>query len=150
MDSEHASDFEQEVYGILKAFQSNHSGVKNASVGVEANGGFVKYPPTPRFDGYDARERDWYKKALNRPNEVVISGIYKTSSDEDVILCVKSIYDDRGDLKGVVTVDFDLRNLSVVIDHTQIGSSGYTLVHVPFHMLFVSQMLFVLLFSVDF
>ncbi|SDZ05125.1 sensor histidine kinase [Tindallia californiensis] len=119
--------YEQEVYQILKTFQESHDSVKNASLGVEANGGFVMHPPRPRFNKYDARERQWYQKALESPGEVVISEIYTTSSGEKVVLCVMTVFDEKDQLRGVITVDFDLEALSNMLTDTTIGSSGYAM-----------------------
>ncbi|MCK8058200.1 MULTISPECIES: sensor histidine kinase [unclassified Fusibacter] len=120
--------YEIEVYQTLKAFQESHPSVKNASLGVEENGGFVKSPPSPRFDGYDARLRDWYKKALEQPGEVVLSNIYTTSSNEKVVLSVMSVEDDRGSMIGVVTIDFDLKDLSEAVKSAVIGRNGYIII----------------------
>lgn len=119
------SPYEQEVYAVLKTFQSAQPTIKNASLGVEENGGFVMHPPKPRFLGYDAREREWYKKAILNPNQVVVSGIYTTSSKEKVVLCVTTVFDDNKKLRGVITVDFDLSILSETIENSKIGQNGY-------------------------
>lgn len=122
------SDFELEVYNVLKTFQDNHSSVKNASVGVESNGGFIKSPPSPRFNGYDARERAWYQAALENPGQVVIPGIYQTSSNEQVILSVTTIQNQDEQVVGVVSVDFDLKDLSDILKNVTIRQSGYVIV----------------------
>ena len=119
---------EQQVYNILKTFQENHLSVKNASVGVEINGGFIKSPPSPRFNGYDARERSWYKIAMENKDEVVIPGIYLTSSNEQVVLCVTTIRDKNDQIIGVVTVDFDLNDLSEILMNMRIRETGYVVV----------------------
>lgn len=125
MNPENGSLYEQDIYHILKTFQVAHPSIKNASLGVEANGGFVMYPPKPRFVGYDARKREWYQKAVSSPNQVVISGIYTTSSDENVVLCVSTVMDSDANLKGVITVDFDLSALSETMQSIKIGENGY-------------------------
>lgn len=119
--------YEQAVYGVLKTFQQSHDSVKNASLGVESNGGFVMHPPRPRFNEYDARERQWYQKAMERPGEVILSEIYTTSSGEKVVLCVMAVLDELGQLRGVITIDFDLKELSLILGQTTIGQSGYVL-----------------------
>lgn len=122
-----ADPYEAELYQLLGIIKQSHAAIKNASIGVEANGGFVKYPAQPRFDGYDARERSWYKTAMARPGEVVVSGIYTTSTQEKVILSVRTIEDMGGRIVGVVTVDFDLKALSDTVSEIVIGKSGYVL-----------------------
>lgn len=122
-----ADPYEAELYQLLGVIKQAHGAIKNASIGVEANGGFVKYPAQPRFDGYDARERSWYKSAMAKPGEVVVSGIYTTSTEEKVILSVRTIEDTTGRIVGVVTVDFDLKALSDTVSEIVIGRGGYVL-----------------------
>lgn len=125
MDPAKGDPYEQAVFQVLKTFQSAHPSMKNASLGVQSNGGFVKYPPSKRFDGYDARERDWYKKAMAQPGQVVISEIYTTSSNEKVVLCVTTVHNEQDEIVGVITVDFDLKNLSDTISKVKIGDAGF-------------------------
>lgn len=125
MIPEKGTQYEQEVYAILKTFQIAQPTIKNASLGVEDNGGFVMHPPKPRFIGYDARAREWYKKAIQNPKQVVVSGIYTTSSNEKVVLCVTTVFDDKNELRGVITVDFDLSVLSETIESTRLGKNGF-------------------------
>ena len=127
MRPEKGSDYEQRIFDVLKSIQESNNKIKNVSIGVEENGGFVKYPPTDRFDGYDARERDWYKMALENFGQVGVSGIYRTSSNEDVILSVMTIESQAGDLVGAVTIDFDLSELSQAISKIKLGLNGYVI-----------------------
>lgn len=119
------STYEQQVYQMLESFKNTHSSVKNASLGVDVNGGFVKSPPSKRFNGYDARTRDWYIAAVNHPNQVVLSNLYKTSSNEFVLYSVKAILDEHSSIKGVISLDFDLKDFSDMISEVRIGKSGY-------------------------
>lgn len=96
------SPYEQDIFQILQSFKNSHPSVKNASLGVEINGGFVKSPPSKRYNGYDARTRDWYKTAVSTPNQVVLSNVYTTSSNELVIYSVKAVLDKHGVIKGVI------------------------------------------------
>ncbi len=122
----YASDpFEAEIYDLLGTFKSAHASIKNASIGVQENGGFIKYPASPRFDGYDARERSWYLSAVENPKKVVVSGIYTTSTNEKVILSVRTIHNRDDEMVGVVTVDFDLNALSETVNQITIGKEGY-------------------------
>ncbi len=125
MDPTQGDPYEQAVFQVLKTFQSAHPSLKNAGLGVQSNGGFIKYPPSKRFDGYDARERDWYKKAMEQPGEVVISEIYTTSSNEKVVLCVTTVQNAKNEIVGVITVDFDLKDLSDTISKVKIGDAGF-------------------------
>lgn len=119
------SAYERQVYQMLQSFKNTHASVKNASLGVELNGGFVKSPPSKRFNGYDARTRDWYMKALAQPDKVVLSNLYKTSSGEFVIYSVKAVLDRQNAVKGVISLDFDLTDFSDMISEVRIGQKGY-------------------------
>ncbi len=121
------SPFEQQVYQTLQNFKNTHSAIQNVSLGVASNGGFVKSPPSKRFNGYDARTRDWYIAAAKSPEKVILSSLYKTSSEEYVIFSVKGILDEHNRLKGVISLDFDLSDFSDMISKVRIGEEGYAI-----------------------
>lgn len=125
MVPELGSPYEQEVYGVLDSFQRAHISVLNASLGAEVNGGFIKSPPAPRFDGYDARAREWYQSAVANKGKVFLSDLYTTSSNEFVVYSVMAVEDEQGALKGVISLDIDLTDLSDMIGEIVLGELGY-------------------------
>ena len=120
--------FEAEVYKSFEAFVKANPSVKNIYIGVAETGGFLQYPASDRENGYDARERSWYKKALENPEKVSFSDVYVTSSGELVIYAVVPVKDNTNKLKGVIGIDIDLTDLTQLVDSIQIGKKGYMMI----------------------
>lgn len=120
-----ADPFEAEIYRTFESFVGSHSTVLTTSLGAEENGGFVQYPESDRDEGYDARERSWYKLANSNPEKVHFSDVYTTSSGQLVIYAAKVIKDDNNTLRGVLSDDIDLTSLSKMIQSSKIGDTGY-------------------------
>ncbi|MGO4546257.1 methyl-accepting chemotaxis protein [Paenibacillus sp. 2TAB23] len=116
---------EVEVYHTFKSFVSSHSTLLASSLGVEENGGFVQFPENDRDEGYDARQRSWYKLAMTDPDQVHFSDAYTTSSGKLVIYAAKAIKDDQNTVRGVLSVDMDLASLSQKLKTRKIGNTGY-------------------------
>lgn len=116
---------EADVYKSFESFVKANRSVKNIYIGVAETGGFLQYPTTDRENGYDSRERSWYKKALENPEKVNFSDVYVTSSGELVIYAVSTIKDASNRLIGVVGIDIDLTDLTNMIDQIKIGNEGY-------------------------
>ncbi|MCH1627698.1 methyl-accepting chemotaxis protein [Ferdinandcohnia quinoae] len=117
--------YEAAIYQTLGAFVSSHSSVLDTGLGIEENGGYVQFPESDRDEGYDARQRSWYKLAMSNPDKANFSNAYTTSSGKLVIYSSKTIKDDSNKVRGVVTVDVDLSNLSEMIGKIKIGKTGY-------------------------
>ena len=108
--------YEEKVYDALKAFTQNSSVVLGSALATEHNGGYVHYPLINRKDGYDSRDRSWYKLGKEKPNKVSSLGAYKTSNGTLAITLVEGIVDVANNFKGVGTFDIDLTKLSVIFD----------------------------------
>ncbi|MFT4416401.1 methyl-accepting chemotaxis protein [Fredinandcohnia humi] len=117
--------FEAEVYRTFETFVTSHQSVLGASLGVAENGGFVQFPESDRDEGYDARERSWYKLAISNPDMANFSDAYTTSSGQLVIYSAKAVKDANNQVRGVLSVDIDLSHLSEMIGKIKIGESGY-------------------------
>ena len=113
------TDYEKRVFDLLKIYMESLSDTFTISVGSQSNGGVITYPPIYCPDGYDVRERDWYKEAAAGKGRAVFSSPYKTASGEFVIACGKAIYDNKKKISGAVSIDADLIYLSNFINKSQ-------------------------------
>lgn len=120
--------YQTEVYRMFETYLKTHPAIFTCSLGVEENGGFIQYPARDRYDGYDARTRDWYKQAVANPDQVTFSDAYVTSTGQWVIYVVKAVFDDAGKLRGVITIDMNLTDLSSMLSDFAIGEDGFILV----------------------
>ena len=74
---------------------------------------------------YNPRSRPWYTAAVEDSNNVVISPVYiDTESNTPVIAFARSIYDDEGNLFGVVSIDVPVSSISRILD-SKITENSY-------------------------
>ncbi|MCT4661089.1 MAG: ATP-binding protein [Tissierellales bacterium] len=92
------------------------------------------------LNGYDVRERPWYKKAIAYPNQVVITEPYKGIDGKTYFITfAKAITNINGEIIGVIGIDIDfgtvesyLRKafkeerceIGIVTDHIMVSSNG--------------------------
>ena len=77
-------------------------------------------------EGYDARTRDWYRKAVEGKGRVVLSDPYVDDEVQDTVLSVsRAVYDDGGRLLGVMGGDILLDGLHDLVNRLQILDKGY-------------------------
>jgi len=124
------SPYEEEVFKICQDFTESLRDAFTVAVAAQENGGFIMYPPAPRKNGYDARERGWYKAAVRTPNTIAFSAPYITTAGELVITCGKTVIDKHGTLQGVVTIDASLKFISDFLNSVrQLDTSTLMLVN---------------------
>lgn len=117
--------YEVEVYRVFESYVTTHPSIFTCSLGVEENGGFIQYPARDRYDGYDARDREWYKRAIENPEKVSFSEVYTTSTGELVVYVVSTVIGYANELKGVLSIDINLSDLSSMLKSINIGEAGY-------------------------
>ncbi|WP_245975389.1 methyl-accepting chemotaxis protein [Oceanobacillus chungangensis] len=111
-----------EIQEPLKFYQQTHPEVDIVYTGNE-DGVYIMEPAELGVpDGYDARERDWYKQAMERKGESVISEPYVAASTGEMVITISKANDDG---TGVVGIDINLNKLQEVAQTTQIGKEGY-------------------------
>ena len=113
------TDYEKQVFDLLKIYMESLSDTFTISVGSQSNGGIISYPPIYCPDGYDARNQEWYKEAMAGKGKTVFSSPYKTAGGEYVITCAKLIYDNKKKICGAISIDADLIYLSDFIRKSQ-------------------------------
>lgn len=78
------------------------------------------------FSDYEPRERSWYIKAKDNPNEIIWTTPYMDYDvNELVITAATTIKDVNGQMIGVVGVDISLTSLQELLSQYKIGSAGY-------------------------
>ena len=55
--------YEESVNNLFMQFEKANDNVQALFFAIEEHGGFLRYPPVNRKDGYDSRTRSWYKAA---------------------------------------------------------------------------------------
>ncbi|MGE7023618.1 methyl-accepting chemotaxis protein [Solibacillus cecembensis] len=111
-----------EIQAPLKFYQQTHPEIDMVYTGNE-DGVYIMEPAELGLpDGYDARERDWYKQAMERKGEMVISEPYVAASTGEMVITISKV---NVDGSGVVGIDINLNKLQEVAQTTQIGEEGY-------------------------
>ncbi|MGL4522035.1 MAG: methyl-accepting chemotaxis protein [Bacilli bacterium] len=72
--------------------------------------------------GYDPRTREWYKQAMERPNEIVVSDVYFDESVESFVITLSKKV---ANAEAVVGADFKLESLYALVKDTKIGTEGF-------------------------
>jgi methyl-accepting chemotaxis protein len=116
MNSEAFAD----VYRLFEQYEILDEEILNVFTGTSSGTMFV-YPRVELPEGFDPRERDWYKEAWNSENAVVSKPYQDTATGNMVVTISKKLRDQS----GVVGIDIDLRTLNRSILGVKIGREGY-------------------------
>ena len=74
---------------------------------------------------YDARQRTWYKNAMNKKGQVVWTDPYKDVNTSQMMITVAKTVEKDGNVVGVAAIDVSLKNLSKDIVSIKVGNTGY-------------------------
>lgn len=115
----------------LENFLNAHDDVANVYMASE-NGKFIMAPNTEIEEGFDATQRDWYKEAINNPKEVVVSQPYiDVVSKKIMVAYSKAVFNDKGELQGVIAIDKNLEKLSDTVKKIDNMNSAYSTIFTP-------------------
>jgi PAS domain S-box-containing protein len=121
------------------ALAININGLQLSSFSLDRQGNRLKPQSPPVL--YDARQRPWYRAAINS-RKPIWSEIYQDSAlPEQVISASLAVFNAQGEIIGVVGADLSLANISVFLKGLQIGKSGQALIFEPSGLLVASSFL---------
>lgn len=106
----------------LDQFQALHPELETTYVGTES-GLFVRSPDA-KVD-FDPRTRPWYKDAMNKKGQVIITDPFVSIATGHVVVTVAKMTKDG---TAVVAGNVDLKKLSEIINKVKIGQQGYVYV----------------------
>lgn len=93
------------------------------SVYVGTNTGLLVQEPRAALPpGFDPRTRDWYKAAMDKKGEVIVSEPYVSADTNEMVLTISQSTKDGS---GVVAVDMTLKYLQEITSQVKIGNKGY-------------------------
>ncbi|SHE81809.1 methyl-accepting chemotaxis sensory transducer with Cache sensor [Marinitoga hydrogenitolerans DSM 16785] len=126
---------------MLKNFDNIIKHYKNYSalyLGLKDKTMLMK-PDAELPSGYDPTQRPWYKAAMGKSGEVVVSEPYADASSGDILITVsKTVKDESGQIIGVLGIDLSIKNLVEAFLGDQlfeeetpyiINEKGITLIH---------------------
>lgn len=124
-DSIHSSDWKDEqslagMYTVFQQYAAINKDVLSVYTGTN-DGRMFMYPKDELPDGYDPREREWYREAWDS-QEVIVSKPYKDAVTEKIIITLAKKLEDGS---GVAGIDIDLDILNEAVLSVKIGREGY-------------------------
>ncbi|MCF0147657.1 MAG: methyl-accepting chemotaxis protein [Clostridium sp.] len=113
---------------LLISYIETKMGISNVYMSSE-DGKFIKAPYEEMGSSFDARERSWYKDAINNPDKVVVSDPYEDyTTKRTMITYSKAVLNDNGELQGVIGIDEDLEHLSEMTKKIEDYNNAYSIV----------------------
>lgn len=115
---------------LKKSFQSflnTHKDVVGAYYGL-SSGKMLIMPDQKLPEGFNPTQRDWYKQAVEKKGQVIITPPYEDALEKGryLVTFAKAVADEKsGQVLGVVGIDVKLSTLSEAIASMKIGNDGY-------------------------
>ena len=117
--------YEESVNNLFIRFEKSNDNIQALFFSIEEHGGFLRYPPVNRKDGYDPRTRSWYKAAKELNNQLYASDAVKISPTQAVLSILQAVYNTEGAFKGLLGMNIDLTGLrsSIIANAEQQAAS---------------------------
>ncbi|MBS5886105.1 MAG: methyl-accepting chemotaxis protein [Clostridium sp.] len=110
----------------LQSYTKVNDDVVSAYIGSE-DGKFLLSPYEDMGSDYDPRNREWYKKAINNPSEVIMSEPYEDALNKRIVVTYsRAVFNDIGELQGVIAIDKNLEKLSEIVRNIDLGEGAFT------------------------
>ncbi|OAB41049.1 methyl-accepting chemotaxis protein [Paenibacillus antarcticus] len=115
-----------EVQSTLSIFKAVHTDDTELIGFATTTGLFAIEPQSKMKDGFDARTRVWYTKAMENKGKVIISDPYVSAGSGNVVITIAKTTTDN---RSVAAVNLSLKQyLTDTINTQKIGSKGYAFV----------------------
>lgn len=115
------------LIGALNGIVQSHKNITNAYIGT-SNGVFMVQPTQEVPAGFDPRQRPWYKDAISKNGQIVITDPYEDSLKKGTFMVTfaKTVKDSsNGELVGVTAIDIKLDEISKLVGSKKVGDRGY-------------------------
>ena len=124
MEPDAKGGFEAAAYHLFERYgQANKDAVSVISYGT-TDGGYLQYPAVKRKQGYDSRQRDWFKNNIGG-NGVSVTKPFKTSKGTPTVGLFTVVKSTSGEALGVLGLNVDLPVMTDMIGSIKIGKTGY-------------------------
>lgn len=112
---------EQNIYTVLDDYLNTNKDVLIAYVAT-TDGQMLRRPYFKYDDSYDPKSRDWYKNAVSKPGEVIISDPYVSASTGEMVITISKTLDDQS---GVVGIDLSIQTIADIANGISFGDNGF-------------------------
>ena len=120
----HNGKTKQDITELFARMDKNYEEFKEIYMGTRW-GGFVTSWTEEYQQGFDPRNRPWYKNAVEANGKVIITPVYISTDGSPVVALAQTIKDPKGAFLGCMGLDLDLTDLASRIGSIRIGKSGY-------------------------
>lgn len=125
-NTENEDSFKYAKYSI-KDVQESDNDIISVYFGTEG-GHFTTYPEVKLAEGYNYKERPWYKEAIDTPDRVIYTEPYKDVSSGEFVISVAKAIVKEGKAIGVVSMDITLSKFTENLSNVKVGDDGYIMV----------------------
>jgi methyl-accepting chemotaxis protein len=116
---------EEQIYNVYANFAKSHPDAAYVYMAT-TQGGYIQYPEGSNTANYDPRQRPFYIKAMQNPNQVSRTSAYYFKADGSTIIStVTGIKNASGKLIGVQGLDVSLKGITNMIKNIKIGKTGF-------------------------
>lgn len=105
----------------LTQYAGLHPETQSIYVGTKT-GLLIQEPKVDMPAGFDPRERDWYKDAIDNQGEAIISDPHITAGTDITVVTISRTISDGS---GVVAINLPLTYIQGIINEVKIGDRGY-------------------------
>ena len=120
----HNGKTEQDITELFVLTEKNYEEFKEIYLGTKW-GGSVSSWAEEEAEGYDPRNRAWYKDAAAANGEIIMTPVYISTDGSPVITLAQTVKDTKGSFLGCIGLDINLTDLNSFINGIRIGDTGY-------------------------
>ena len=115
------------IPALLQNVQESDKNIFSSYFGT-IDGGFQIYPNKKMPDGFDPRERPWYKQAMDNKGKVIITLPFADAQTGTSVVSIAKTVERDGKIIGVCAMNVSLETLTEKISTKKVGNSGYIFV----------------------
>ena len=112
---------EQTLKARFQDYIKLHPEAQSIYVGSES-GLLVMEPVVTLPPDFDPRERDWYKQAMEKKGQLIVSEPYVSVDTGEMVITLSQT---TGDATGVIGIDLSIDSLQKLVKSIQIGDNGF-------------------------
>lgn len=112
---------------LLKNVKDSNNDIFSTYLGTE-DGKFLIYPNQKMPDGFNHKERPWYKQAIENRGKVIVTLPFKDAQTGKSVVAIAKAIEREGKIVGVCSMNVSLDTLTEKISSKKIGLSGYIFV----------------------
>ncbi|MGI2708710.1 methyl-accepting chemotaxis protein [Bacillus cytotoxicus] len=120
-EASYQGDQVQNIQNKLEEYNQLHPELEAIYTGSN-NGQFIQSPVTEMPEGYNPTERDWYKEAVKKNGEVIVTAPYKSKTTGNIVITLAKQNEDKSGVLGIDLIINDIVNTSKMVN---IGKQGY-------------------------